>query len=549
MRTAAVVYAGSLSESARKPLAGGGSAYARVLDFVRELPGFEGALVLSTPGSGDLPAGQASGRLRLETREAFSLSSILEAAEGYAASFQEAGGGEGRGGLDALVFVRADEPLLDRSLAARMLENFRRYRADYSFADGYPLGLASEILHPRALPALRLLAERHPLEPERGWLFSLIQKDINSFDIETEISPKDLRDRRLCLACDSRRNLLLVERLMAAGVSDAASALEVIPARPELERSLPAFYQVQVEGGCLQSCALCPYPLFGGDILKRRDHMTRDRFAALMGAIEAFSGDAVVDLSLWGEPSLHPDIEGLVEEVLSRPGLSLIVETSGLGWSRGTLESLASRWAGPSGAGGAAGQGGAEGQSGPGGASPRLNWVVSLDAPKPELYARLRGPGYEEATAAAELLLELFPKGAHVQTVRAVDNEPALEDFWRGWKKRTENVIVQKYSRFAGFLPERKVTDLSPLVRRPCWHLKRDVSVLLDGTVPLCRDCVRNEIVLGKLFDESGPNDPGSVLARLEAAWAAGEACHRLHIEGRHPEPCAGCDEYYTYNA
>lgn len=93
------------------------------------------------------------------------------------------------------------------------------------------------------------------------------------------------------------------------------------------------------------------------------------------------------------------------------------------------------------------------------------------------------------------------------------------------------------------------MTDLSPLVRRPCWHLKRDVSVLLDGTVPLCRDCVRNEIVLGKLFDESGPNDPGSVLARLEAAWAAGEAYHRLHIEGRHPEPCAGCDEYYTYNA
>jgi len=243
-----------------------------------------------------------------------------------------------------------------------------------------------------------------------------------------------------------------------------------------------------------------------------------------MDQVVELCGDAVVDLSLWGEPSLHPDIGGLVDEVMARPSLSLIVETCGLGWDRAVVERLAAGYA----------KGG------------RLHWVVSLDAWSPELYAKLRGAGYDEAVSFADFLLGLFPKDAYVQTVRARENEAELESFWRGWKKKAEGVIVQKYSTFAGFLPPRKVSDLSPLARRPCWHLKRDLSVLLDGGIPLCRDCVRGEVMLGNAF--ASPRG-------LAEAWAAGEAYHLAHVrasltgDAAYPPPCAACDEYYTYNA
>jgi len=513
MRTAALVYAGSQRPEALAPLAGGKSAYERCLAFAAGLPGVERILV----AEGALPLPE-SPHPRAK-RESWTLDSILE----------EIGRlGEG---LDAVFFFWADQPFLDPGLAARMLDNFRRYRAEYGYADGFPGGLATEILSPRIVPALRSLAASLPPEPERDSLFSALQKDINAFDVETEISPKDLRDLRLSLACDSKRDLLLVERLAEAGVGDEESALRIIPERLDLLRSLPAFVQVQVVGGCLQSCKLCPYPALGArgseGILERRDFMPRERFASLMDQVVELSGDAVIDLSLWGEPSLHPDIGGLVEEVLSRPGLSLILETAGLGWDRGLVERLAAAY------GGAAAPG-------------RLHWIVSLDAASPELYAELRGPGFEEARAFAELLIELFPKGAHVQMLRARENEAELEAFWRGWKKKTEGVIVQKYSRFAGFLPERKVSDLSPLTRRPCWHLKRDLAVLLDGTVPLCRDCARGEILLGKAFSSA---------RGLAEAWAAGEEFHLAQVRASlgagapYPAPCADCDEYYTYNA
>jgi spiro-SPASM protein len=518
MKLAAFIYAGSLTPFALEPIAKGGSAYERALSFAKGLPGLESLTVaegkLALPELCPSRAGLRFERIR---REDWSLELLL-------AAMEKAGEG-----ADALLFAWADEPFLDPGLAAKMLEDFRRYRAEYGFADGYPVGLAAEILAPSVLPAVRKLAAGQDAAPEirRDSLFTTIQRDINAFDIETDISPLDLRELRLELACDTKRDRLLVERLAGAGVADATSALELIPARMDLLRTLPAFVQVQVASGCPQACKLCPYPLFGGDILSLRRDMERGRFAALLDQVVELCGDAVIDISLWGEPAMHADIGGIIDEVLARPGLSLIVETSGLGWDGRLVGALAARAAG------------------------RIDWVVSLDAWSPELYAELRGEGYEEAIAFAERLVGLFPGCAHVQMVRALENEAELEAFWRGWKKRLDGVIVQKYSRQAGLLPERKVSDLSPLSRRPCWHLKRDLSVLVDGTVPLCRDFSHGDIILGNAFEAKGGRPAG-----LAAAWEAGAAYHDRHIaacrEGgseSFPAPCEACDEYYTYNA
>jgi len=515
MRTAAFIYAGSLSRHALESVNGGSSAFERCLAFVGGLPGLERAVVAE--GALALPPGPYA----VVHRDSWTVDSLLSEMA-LAAK-----------GVDALFFAWGDEPFLDAALAGRMLEDFRKYRAEYGFADGYPVGLSAEILAPRVLEAIRGLAASLPPEVERDSIFAAVQKDINAFDIETDISPRDLRDLRLTLACDTRRNKLLVDRLAAAGVRDVPTALEVIPRSLGLLRTLPAFVQVQVEAGCPQSCKLCPYPSFGprggGNILSDRRSMERGRFASILDQVVELSGDAVIDISLWGEPSLHPDIAGLIDEAVARPSLSLIVETSGIGWDERTVERIASRASGSRG----------------------LDWVVSLDAASPALYSELRGRGFEEAVAFADLLIGLFPGRAHVQMVRATENEAELEAFWREWKKKTDKVIVQKYSRQAGLLPERKVSDLSPLVRRPCWHLKRDLSILLDGTIPLCRDYSQGDIVLGNAFEALGGKAAG-----IAAAWDAGEPFHAAHVEAcrsgsgsRFPAPCEACDEYYTYNA
>jgi len=162
---------------------------------------------------------------------------------------------------------------------------------------------------------------------------------------------------------------------------------------------------------------------------------------------------------------------------------------------------------------------------------------VTLDASDPDLYRSLRGEGQEEAENTARELVRLFGRNCWIQATRMNENEEHLEDFYRIWSEQGAQVIVQKYDSYAGFLPERQPADLSPLNRFPCWHLKRDMPILVDGAVPVCKDDLGRRKFFGNAFTE-----------QLENVWAAGEEFFAAHSSGRYPGICAGCDEFYTFN-
>jgi spiro-SPASM protein len=501
MKTLAVVNGTDLKPYALEPLFGAMSAFERVLRYACSLPGIEKILVLAGPSGVPPHAGLPVACETVTVEPPFSAEALFRTLAGRAAGFEH------------LFYVFADTPFLDAELSRRMFDNHLTYNAEYSFADGYPVGLAPEIVRTDVLSALETLARGVSEPVSRGTVFSIVQKDINAFDIETEISPVDQRLLRLTLACDTNSNTELVRRLFAAGGTDAGSVTRLAADRPELLRTYPAFASVQISGGCPQVCGYCPFPSFGGDILRNREFMPVERFARILDELQAFSAEAVVSVSLWGEPSLHPEFPALAREVARRPGLSFLVETSGIGWSRETLEAVR-----------AAGIG-------------SIEWIVSLDALDRTMYGTLRGEGYDEATATASILEELFPGRVHLQAVRMNENEEHLEAFYRTLTGEGRKVIIQKYDRFCGALPNRNVTDLSPLTRFPCWHLKRDIAILLDGTVPLCREDFSRRHVLGNIFEEPLPE-----------IWKRGEIHYKEHIDENYPELCSHCDEYYTFN-
>lgn len=512
MTSTVVLYAGRLAPEVFDPLPKGPNSLVTALSRAREFPGVSRVVLLATE---DFVLPPTLSDVVVERSPRWGVRSVLDRLAALAE------------GADLLYFAWADCPLLDPALAGRLRDRHLRYAAEYSFADGWPYGLAPELLAPGTPAALAFLAGDDQGPIERDFLFSVIQKDINSFDIETEISPVDLRLHRLTLAADSKRNLHLMASLMEAGLSSAEDADRVIAARPELLRGLPAFYAVQVAGGCPQACSLCPYPRFGGGtlargVLERRDELAPETFESFLDSAAAFSGDAVVDISLWGECSLHTQVERLIQAVLDRPALSLVVETSGLGWKKGLVEGLARA-----------------AETAPrrvSGAAP-LTWIVSLDSDDPAVYSRLRGEGFAESHAFAEALVSLFPADAYVQALRIADGEEDIERFYRGWKARTPNVIVQKHDDFCSVLPRLRATDLSPVRRFPCRHLMRDLSVLIDGTVPVCREDLAVSFPLGNAFREP-----------LADIWRRGAERYAAHCAGTYPDICARCDEYYTYN-
>jgi spiro-SPASM protein len=231
-----------------------------------------------------------------------------------------------------------------------------------------------------------------------------------------------------------------------------------------------------------------------------------------------------------------------IEMILCRPELALIIETSGIGWKNEELEYSAEL----------AQKAQAARQKSPlvqknvrvreNALSP-LSWIVSLDAADPSRYKEIRGAGFAEANDCAKKLLSLFPKDAYVQAVRTAGAEDDIERFYRSWKEAApgaSNIIIQKYDDFCGLLPRKQASDLSPVQRQPCWHLMRDMPILLDATVPLCREQItaNDSITLGNALNES-----------LDDIWERGQRLYAEQaVSKKYDSLCAGCDEYYTYN-
>ncbi len=494
MKNLAVINAAALTPLAAAPLSDGRSAVDRVLAFARSLPGVEEAAVLCRKKENAVQGARPV--VRDEWTARVLLEELTKLKQGY----------------DNIFYFFGDAPFLDSRLAERMFANHVKYFADYTFADGYPAGLSVEILTAAVIePLAALVKDSDTLA--RDTLFEVLRRDINTFDLETEIAPQDLRQLRVTLFTDTRRNFQLCDNILRAGGRDERSVLDVVTRKPELLRTLPAYVNMQIVEGCPQVCSYCPYPVFGGDILGKKAEMRFEDAEKVIRAVKEFAGDATVSFSLWGEPSLHSRIDDLCRLVLTTEGLDLVIETSGVGWRADRLRGLASSLPRPP------------------------AWIVSLDAWEEAEYKKLRGEGFAEAAATARLLMELFPGRAYAQAVRMKDNDTSLEAFYRGWKKETGNLIIQKYDSFAGFLPDRKVSDLSPLKRRPCWHLKRDLSVLINGDVPMCREDVQRARLLGNLLSEP-----------LQEVWERGEAVYREHLAEAYGVCCQTCDEYYTYN-
>ena len=508
MNAIAVLYGGALRPFAFEEARDGKSSFALALHNAASFEGVRKIALLVQDGFDDALLAPAPCPVEIVRKPQWRSAGLFETLSALGAGF------------DLIYYAWADTPFLDAALAKAIAGRFTRYAAEYAYADGWPGGLAPEALLASTAAFLLKLDGGADTPVERGTIFSVLQKDINAFDIETEIAPVDLRGYRLNLAADSKRNLLLIRHFAAEGWEDFQSAEKIIAEKPQILRTLPAFFPIMVSDTCPRPCALCPFAGKEG----RGAFLAAEEFRGLLERIVAFAGDAVIDLSLWGEIALHPEKTALIAACLERPELSLIIETCGQGWPDGSLDEIAAlfRAAPPREAAPAA----------------ALSWIVSLDAAREARYNTLHGGGFDEAAAFTQKLIELFPGNVYAQALRVDGAQDDVEQFYRFWKEAGAQVIIQKYDFFCGQPPQRRVGDISPLVRNACWHLSRDMPVLLDGTVPVCRETLVNDApALGSVFSES-----------LETIWERGAARFGEHCKKNWTALCERCDEYYTYN-
>lgn len=501
MGNIAVINGLQLSGHSLVPLGGGGTAVLRVEDWARSLPAV-GRVVWLIHQDWDepLPADSDSTirRPHWGERELMETLSVL---------------GDGH---EVIFYAFGDAPLLDLAYSHTIYENHRRYYAQYSFADGYPYGLAPEIISTEILGQLIKLSREDSAPVDRGTIYTVVSRDINSFDIETDIAPRDLRLLRISLTTDNARNYKVVEKIFDRW-TDPPNVVEIsdyLEKNQELLRTLPAFGEIQITNRLSQRVTYLPdYP---GSVYSESEakYMSLENFSMAVEKLQTLSGgNMTINLGFRGEPAYHPNLDRLCELLLAKQNMRILLETSGIGWDESILNSLSKM------------------------DHSRIDWIVCQDSVDEQHYSTLRGAGFNNVNEFIPKILELFPGRVWIQATRLSGHEDSLEQFYRYWKERGDNAIIQKYDNYCGVLPERKVTDLSPLSRNPCWHLKRDIPILIDGTVLSCREDLTGDSALGNIF-----------LQTPELIWQRGEPLYLEHLKGNYPGICARCDEYYTFN-
>ena len=404
-----------------------------------------------------------------------------------------------------LFLVPADAPLLRQDLCTQLWEMHQQQKADYTFADCFPLGLSGEFVRNFALQAMVNLPQESSL-PDRMGIFSCILNQVNAFDVETLLSPIDLRAYRVNFFDQSLRDQLLIRRFLERSQLPLNEFLQQVQTDRLSQRTLPAFWKMQWTNAVLSVPIYSSHELYGQQVLQANP----EKVEQALRRVGQWLGQAVLMPGFWGEVSQYPHLVRATQ-VAVEAGFEVVFETSALGWEPGVLEKL-TLWAN------------------------KLTWIVEADALELEAYRRLRGEGFEQMMQTAKLLQQLFPNKVYLQAVRCTETEDSIEAFYKKAEELGFHPLIMGYNDLAGRLPQRRTVDLSPWKRNPCWHLQRGLHSLADGRVISCHQFPQGEVVWGNLFEED-----------VEAIWERGRDWMLLHQNQQYPKECANCHEYFQF--
>lgn len=520
MKNVAVLYAADISEHAFEKVFNGKSAFDLVLEWSKNIPDCACTAIFSSSENEGKIKSSVSDNVKIIAKEKWSKGSFISAVSKNL----------GEEEADYAVITYADTPFLNAELTQEICRTHEKYKAEYTFQDGYPYGLAPETLDKGACAIIAALLEnnhkgKYEEEMSRDAVFSLLSLDINSFEIETVIAEKDYRLLRLEFECSSKINFNACRAVFTdfnkseglISFCDRASSL--LPAL----KTVPAFYNVQISGRYNHALCYVPEEFAPAFDKEGAEDMSFSDFKVFIEKASLFSEKAVVSLSAFGEPLLNKDFELFVRETLKYKNLSLLIETDGTLLTEEMAKKLS------------------EIEN----AADRINWVIFIDAMDKTLYSKIHNcpeTDFDKALDGVSILERYFPRRVYPQMVRMKINEPSLESFFRFWKEPSSpsagKFIIQKYNNFCTLLSDEKPADLSPLERNPCWHLRRDMTVLCDGSAAPCvNQFNQKEKAVGNVFTDN-----------LEDVWRKFDETLESQIEKKYLGLCRACDEHYTFN-
>ncbi len=422
-------------------------------------------------------------------------------------------------GFDAIVMVHSDSEFYNVGENQRLLSNFEKYGCDIGFGDDFPKGIVGEVVRRDALSVLENLRVEKGLKEERNLIHNLIHIDVNMFDLENLYAEINLHTLRLSFFSDNQQDAFVIKKIKSIlpykkgdcfNFSFTEMAQSIINHRHHL-RTISKYFEVEISNQCEQACVFCPKTH-----LPKQEaiFMSFDDYKVILEKISSFSDNPTINFTGMGEALKNKDFLTILKDTLAK-NIACFWETSACELTSEIADEILSF----------------ENQE------KLLTIIFSIDAVDETLYKKLRPSkhSFKETLENIEYVLLRKRDNAYVQAVKMKDNFEHLVTYHHYFKRYTNNIIIQKYNGYKGFLEERRLNPMEPFEAIGCWHLKREMVVDVRGDVYVCKQDIKKEHCLGNLKTEP-----------IQAIFDKGQSYFEKHLKKW--DFCKNCDEYYTYN-
>ncbi|MDH4261942.1 MAG: spiro-SPASM protein [Spirochaetia bacterium] len=434
--------------------------------------------------------------------------------------------------IESVYYIDSIYSIGDLMLTQKLFEIHNEYSADYSYIENAPPGLAGVFFNRSLFEAMQM--EENELSDTSNIdkaipdsiaipLSEYIEKNINHFHVEIHYEHPDLRLLRLDFAGKTTRSIQSSNDVFnkCGENNDYYIELEDLYNKaPELLHHFPSYLELEIYGGCEYACTFCARQF----IMNPDAHMlTLENITSITNFIQTGLNDTSIAIGGLGEPLEHPQIVDIINHLLTQKYIPMVVlETNGR-----HLEKIISTFDHSE--------------------IHKLRIVVNFNSMNN--YQQMHGAkngdkeiviqNIEKCCGLLSKKNESYKKNIFIQTLKIQDNETELDELYDLSDKYGISFLLQKYNSYIGLMPEKRVSDMTPLERFFCWHLRRDLYIKSDGNVVFCKQDIQNLKTRGNINNNS-----------MEDIWKTSLDDWKNNYNNVYPQcpDCKNCDEYYTFN-
>ena len=415
---------------------------------------------------------------------------------------------------DNIIYIPSNMPLFNIDETVKLTKIHEENIAYFSYGENYPLGIVPIIIRRTAFEKLFNIIKTKNIKPSENAINNIVFVDPNFFEIEILISNHDMRYYRLSFFADSKRNNILIKKLINNKSYD--EIVNLIEKDPSIRRTLPSYIEIDITN---RQNAVNKYLLkseaFKAELSKEKKNITLEEFKTIYDKLYDFCNDFHMSIGSHYEPLFNKDIFEILDYATSNKSVNIYLETNASLLDSEKAKRLISLQAERN----------------------NLHVIIHLDTVDENVYNKIyEGADIKTIISNIDYYLLREPKNTYLQIVKQKDNFDYLASYYKYFDKYKIEIIMQKYYTYRGIVDDNRVGDMAPLINVGCWHLARDLFIDSYGDIYICRFDINKEKKIDSIYNSS-----------LENIWSALDKYYNDNVS-KNIDFCKNCDEWYLYN-